>query len=356
MTRIEIFYAKMVCRFSTNKRIAIWRKLVSLLKNDFTLVNALNRLQMTESHGGAKPNEPFAICLREWERNLERGYSFSEATRGWIPTDETLLLTSSDMSSLIVALENVGRIVVANKRIGRAVFSAIAYPLLLLVLVFGIIIMVGIYLVPPLAEVAGEGMVWTGGAASLIWLSEWAGRYWKFIAFLFVIAMVIIWLSLPIWSGRLRAMFDKFPPWNIYKIRVSVGWMMSMAAMVSSGVSIPDAMRVIADNANKYLRDILDKTLRHIANGDNLGNALQNTGMDFPSEELIGDLAVYSDMNDFDENLNHIANEFLEESVRKIESLSDALNTVGILLISGVIAWVVLGTFQMQDQITAFLS
>ena len=129
-----------------------------------------------------------------------------------------------------------------------------------------------------------------------------------------------------------------------------------MAAMVSSGVSIPDAMRIIADNANGYVRNILDKTLRHIANGDNLGNALQNTGMDFPSEELIGDLAVYSDMNDFDENLNHIANEFLEESVRKIESLSDALNTVGILLISGVIAWVVLGTFQMQDQITAFLS
>ena len=356
MTKVELFYAKMVCRFSTDKRISIWRKLVSLLKNDFTLVNALNRLQMTESHGGARPNEPFAICLREWERNLERGYSFSDATRGWIPTEETLLLTSSNMSSLIVALENVGRIVVANKRIGRAVFGAIAYPLLLLVLVVGIIIMVGIYLVPPLAEVAGEGMVWTGGAASLIWLSEWAGRYWKFIAFVFVVAVVIIWLSLPVWSGRVRVMFDRLPPWNIYKIRVSVGWMMSLAAMVSAGVSIPDAMRVIADNANKYLRDILDRTLRHIANGDNLGNALQNTGMDFPSQELIGDLSVYSDMNDFDENLNHIANEYLEESVRKIESLSDALNTVGILLISGVIAWVVLGTFQMQDQITAFLS
>lgn len=356
MTKVEIFYAKMICRFSTDKRISIWRKLVSLLKNDFTLVNALNRLQMTESHGGARPNEPFAICLREWERNLERGYSFSEATRGWIPTEETLLLTSSNMSSLIVALENVGRIVVANKRIGRAVFGAIAYPLLLLVLVVGIIIMVGIYLVPPLAEVAGEGMVWTGGAASLIWLSEWAGKYWKFIAFIFCVVVVFAWLSLPNWSGRLRAMFDKLPPWNIYKIRVSVGWMMSLAAMVSAGVSIPDAMRVIADNANKYLRDILDKTLRHIANGDNLGNALQNTGMDFPSQELIGDLSVYSDMNDFDENLNHIANEYLEESVRKIESLSDALNTVGILLISGVIAWVVLGTFQMQDQITAFLS
>ncbi len=356
MSGIEVFYAKMVCRFSTDKRISIWRKLVSLLKNDFTLVNALNRLQMTESHGGSRPNEPFAICMREWERNLERGLSFSEATRGWIPAEETLLLTSGNMSSLIVALENVGRIVVANKRIGRAVFGAIAYPLLLLVLVFGIIIMVGIYLVPPLAEVAGDGIVWTGGAASLIWLSEWAGKYWKFIAFLLGISVVFMWLSLPVWSGRLRAVFDRFPPWSIYKIRISVSWMMSLAAMVSAGVSIPNAMRVIADNANKYLRNILDKTLRHIANGDNLGNALQNTGMDFPNQELIGDLSVYSDMNDFDENLNHIANEYLEDSVRKIESLSDVLNTIGILLISGVIAWVVLGTFQMQDQITAFLS
>lgn len=356
MTSVEIFYAKMVCRFSTDKRIAIWRKLVSLLKNDFTLVNALNRLQMTESHGGAKPNEPFAICMREWEKNLEKGLSFAEATRGWIPTEETLLLTSSNMSSLIVALENVGRIVVATKRISRAVFSAIAYPLLLFVLVLGIIVMVGIYLVPPLAEIAGDNMVWTGGASSLIWLSSWVGKYWKFMAFVLVVVIGLIWLSLPVWSGRLRATFDKLPPWSIYKIRVSVGWMMSLAAMVSAGVSIPDAMRVIADNANKYLRDILDRTLRHIANGDNLGNALQNTGMDFPNQELIGDLSVYSDMNDFDENLSHISNEYLEDSVRKIESVSDALNTVGILLISGVIAWVVLGTFQMQDQITAFLS
>ena len=356
MNRIEIFYAKMVCKFSKDKRIAIWRKLVSLLKNDFTLVNALNRLQMIESHGGAKPNEPFAICLREWEKNLERGMSFSEATRGWIPTEETLLLTSGNMSSLVVALENVGRIIVANKRIGSAVFGAIAYPILLLVLVFAIIIMVGIYLVPPLSAVAGEGMVWSGGAASLIWLSNLAGNYWRGFAIVCVVLGLLIWWSLPRFSGRLRAILDNLPPWSIYKLRLSVSWMMSLSAMVASGVAIPDAMRMLADNSNKYLRRILEETLHYIANGDNLGNALQNTGMDFPNQELIGDLTIYSDMNDFDENLTQISNDYLENSVKKIESLADTLNTVGILLISGVIAWIVMGTFQMQDQITAFLS
>ena len=356
MNKLEILYAKIVCRFSKDKRITIWRKLVSLLKNDFTLVDALNRIQMTESRGGAKPNEPFAICMREWEKNLERGLSFSEATRGWIPAEETLLLTSGNMSSLVVALENVSRIIVANKRISGAVFGAVAYPLLLLVLVVAIVIMVGIYLVPPLAEVAGDSMVWTGGAATLIWVSNLASKYWQIISIIFVGIGVLVWWSLPRWSGRLRAAFDKFPPWSIYKIRLSVGWMMSLAAMVSSGVAIPDAMRMLADNSNRYLRKILDATLHYIANGDNLGDALQNTGMDFPNQELIGDLSIYADMNDFDSNLNQISNDYLENSVKKIESVSSALNSVGILLITAVIAWIVLGTFQMQDQITAFLS
>lgn len=356
MTKLEIFYAKMVCRLSNDKRIAIWRKLVSLLKNDFTLVNALNRLQMIESRGGAKPNEPFAICMREWEKNLERGMSFSEATRGWIPAEETLLLTSGNMSSLIVALENVGRIIVANKRIGSAVFSAIAYPTLLLVLVFAIIIMVGLYLVPPLSAVAGDNMVWSGGAASLIWLSNLAGKYWQAFSICFIVFMIFVWWSLPRFAGRLRVMFDGLPPWNIYKIRLSVGWMMSLSAMVAAGVTIPDAMRMLADNSNRYLRHILEEALHYIANGDNLGDALQNTGMKFPNEELIGDLTIYADMNDFDENLTQISNDYLENSVKRIEALAETLNTVGILLISAVIAWVVLGTFQMQDQITAFLS
>ena len=356
MNKLEILYAKLVCRFSRDKRVTIWRKLVSLLKNDFTLIDALNRIQMIESKGGAKPNEPFAICMREWEKNLERGLSFSEATRGWVPAEETLLLTSGNMSSLVVALENVSRIIVANKRISGAVFGAIAYPLLLLVLVIGIIIMVGIYLVPPLAEVAGDSMVWTGGAATLIWVSNLASKYWHIVAIIFVASGVLVWWSLPRWAGRIRAAFDKIPPWNIYKIRLSVGWMMSLAAMVSSGVAIPDAMRMLADNSNRYLRKILDETLRYIANGDNLGDALQNTGMDFPNQELIGDLTIYADMNDFDSNLNQISNDYLENSVKKIESVSNVLNSVGILLITAVIAWVVLGTFQMQDQITAFLS
>lgn len=356
ITKIELLYAKLMFRTNTEKRMSICRKLASLLRNDFTLIDALERLEMIESKNGTKPREPFAIVMRQWQKNLERGMSFSEATRGWVPPEETLLVTSGNLSNLVVALENVGRVVDGTQRIRRAMTTAIAYPLFLLALTFGIIIMVGVYLVPPLAEVAGNQVIWRGSARSLVWLSDFSIKYWYYFLVVFASAVAIIWLSLANWSGRMRAVFDKLPPWNIYKIQVSVGWLMSLGAMVSAGVTIPDAIRMLADSANKYLRKILESALRFIANGDNLGVALQKTNRDFPETEIIGDLTIYADMNGFDENLNQIANDYLNESVRKMEKISNTLNSVGILLVSAIIAWVVLGTFQMQDQITSALT
>ena len=311
---------------------------------------------MIESKNGTKPNEPFAIVMRQWQKNLERGMSFSEATRGWVPPEETLLVTSGNLSNLVVALENVGRVVDGTQRIKRAMTTAIGYPMFLLALTFGIIIMVGLYLVPPLAEIAGNNIVWHGTAKSLIWLSDFSIKYWYFFLVIFASIVAIIWVSLPNWSGRMRVLFDKLPPWNVYKIQVSVGWLMSLAAMVSAGITIPDAMRMLSDSANRYLRRILDIALRYIANGDNLGVAMANTRKNFPDNEIIGDLTIYADMNGFDENLTQVANDYLDESVRKMEKVSNTLNSIGILLISAIIAWVVLGTFQMQDQITAAIS
>lgn len=356
MNRLNQWYARLVFRFNTEKRIALLRKLASLLRNDFTLMNALGRLEMIESNNGRNPNEPFAIVMRAWQQNLERGMSFSETTRGWLPDEETLLVTSGNISNLVIALENTTRVVESAGRIRRAVRSAIAYPLFLLVLTFGIVVMVGLYLVPPLVEVAGSDIIWRGAAGGLISMSNFTVKYWYIFALLFIALIFIVWLSLANWSGRLRAKFDKLPPWNIYKIHVSVGWLMSLSSMIAAGITMPDAMRMLADNARRYLRSILDMALHYIANGDNLGVALSKTGRDFPSKEIIGDLMIYADMTDFDKNMISIANDYLDESVRKMESISNVLNSIGIMLVSAIIAWVVLGTFQMQDQITAVLS
>lgn len=353
MNKLEILYAKLVFKTNTEKRMAVSRKVASLLRNNFTLMDALSRIEMIESRNGQKPNEPFAIAMREIQKNLERGMTFSEATRGWVPNEETLLLMSGNVSSLLVSLENVGRVVEGINRIKRAMWSAIAYPLFLLFLTFGIIVMVGLYLVPPLAEAAGSEVIWHGTAASLIWVSDFANKYWFIFGAVIVGLVVLSWLSLPVWTGRIRTLFDKIPPWSTYKLQLSVSWLMSLAAMVSADVRVTDALRLLVNTSNRYLSSILEDTLHHMANGENLGNALALTGRDFPSNEIIGDLMIYSDMVDFNKNLDKIARDYMEESVRKMENISNIMNSIGIILVSVIIGWVVFGTFQMQEQITS---
>jgi type II secretory pathway component PulF len=190
----------------------------------------------------------------------------------------------------------------------------------------------------------------------LVWVADFSKDWWMVVVIVFVSAMFAIWISLANWSGASRAKFDNLPPWNMYKIQASVGWMMSLAAMVKSGGSIPVVMRMLADNTTPYMRNILNNALKYIANGDNLGAALANTGSNFPSDEIIGDLEIYADMNDFDNNLEKIAGDYLDTSVRQMEAVSSTMNSIGILLVSVIIGWVVFGTFQMQDQITAALT
>lgn len=356
MEKLELLYAKLVFKMNTERRLALMRKLASLLRNNFSLMDALGRIEQIESHDGKKPGEPYAIVMREWQKNLEQGMSFADATRGWLPATETLLLTSANISNLVSALENLDVVVNGITKIKRAMRNAIAYPLFLLVLTFAIIIMVGVYLVPPLASVAGPNVVWTGAAGILISVSHFCLQYWHTILAGFVVLCFFVWAGLPNWSGWLRTKFDMLPPWNIYKMHTSVSWLMSLSAMVSGGMALPDAMRVLADNSNRYLRNILESALHYIANGDNLGVALSKTERDFPNNEIIGDLTIYSEMNDFSQNISRIANDYLSDSVRKMESIASVLNSVGILLVSVIIAWVVLATFQMQDQITMMLS
>lgn len=355
MTKLDLWWAKFSFRFDTQKRMAISNKIASLLRNNFTLMDALHRIEMLESKNGKKPDEAFAIAMREIQKNMERGMTFSEATRGWVPGEETLLLMSGNMSNLLTSLENISRVVDGVSRIKRAMVSALAYPLFLFVLTVGIIVMVGLYLVPPLTQAAGNGIEWKGTAQSLIWVSEFANKYLYSFSICVVVLILLIWVSLANWTGKLRAVFDKYPPWSIYKLQLSVSWMMSLAAMVSADVSVPDAMKMLADNSNRYLSSILNETLHYISNGENLGVALASTGKNFPSEEIIGDLSIYSDMNDFDKSVNKIANDYMESAVRRMESISATMNGAGMALVSIVMGWVVMGTFAMQEQITAVL-
>ncbi len=348
---INRYYAMIICRMSNGARLKIYRKLISLLRNRFSLMDALDRIRAIITNDGKNPDEPLALAILYWSRSLQNGNPFSVALEGWAPASERLMLSVGDVSHLEGALENLIKVTEGTTKMKQPLVSAISYPMFLSMMTVLIIYAIGVYMVPPMMN-AAPNTRWTGTARDLVQLSVWIQKNWL-IAFAFLpTVFFLIYLTLGRWKGKTRSWFDNVPPWSLYRIFVGVTWMLAMAALVRAGTPVSQALRSLRHDASPYLLYRIDSALVFINNGDNLGEALNKSGLGFPDKEIIGDLRIYSEMDNFQGALDQMANEWLENSVTGISEKAAVLNMVATLFVSGAIAWAVMGTFSMQDQIT----
>lgn len=351
-SKIEEYYAKMIIQFSNKTRLKLYRKIASLMKNRFSLMDALEMLHDGASNGGKNPGEPLAIAIAAWGRALNNGMTFSDALKGWAPDRERLMLSVGDVSDLESALLNLIKVTEGSTKMIRPIIGAISYPAFLMMMAILIIYAIGVYMVPPMID-AAPTVIWRGMARDLVDLSAWIKDNWLIAFSSLPIIMIIIYATIGIWTGPIRVFFDKLPPWSLYKVFTGISWLLALSALVKGGTPVSTALRALRRDASKYLKERIDRTLIYVNNGDNLGQALAKTKLDFPDEEIIADLKIYSELDNFEEALDNLANEWLEESVYMIEQRASVLNMVALLAISGVIAWAVMGTFDMQDQITS---
>lgn len=352
LNSIEVYYAKMICNFSNEARLKIYRKLAALMRNRFSLMDALDMLHDGITNGGKNPGEPMAIALASWGKALQNGLPFSDALKGWAPSRERLMLSVGDVSDLESALLNLIKVTEGSTKMIRPIISAISYPSFLFMMSIVIIWAIGVYMVPPMID-AAPGVRWVGTARTLVDISDWIKVNWMFAFVTFPIVMLVIYLTIGIWTGPVRAVIDGIPPWSLYKVFMGITWLLALSALVKGGVPVSTALQALKRDSNAYLKERIDKTLAFIKNGDNLGQALMKTGLNFPDKEIISDLKIYSELDNFEEALGKLADDWLEESVYMIEQKASLLNMVALLAVAGVIAWAVFGVFEMQDQITS---
>lgn len=352
LNTIEEYYAKMIIQFSNKTRLKLYRKIASLMKNRFSLMDALDMLHDGASNGGKNPGEPLAIAIAAWGKSLNNGMTFSDALKGWAPDRERLMLSVGDVSDLESALLNLIKVTEGSTKMIRPIVGAIAYPAFLMMMAVLIIYAIGVYMVPPMID-AAPTVVWHGMAADLVGLSAWIKDNWLVAFSTLPVLMIVIYATIGIWTGPIRVIFDRLPPWSLYKVFTGISWLLALSALVKGGTPVSTSLRALRRDASRYLKERIDRTLIFINNGDNLGQALAKTNLGFPDEEIIGDLKIYSELDNFEEALDNLANEWLEESVYMIEEKAGILNMVALLAIGGVIAWAVMGTFEMQDQITS---
>lgn len=345
-------------RHSTSARLRLWRKLASLLANGVPLLRGLTELyeRRVQTHG---PQHMEALALRIWRERISNGGTLATAIEGWVTTDEQMLVgAGEEQGDMGQAFDRLELLLTSRSLILKAVLAGVSYPLVLLCLVFGLLIFYAWKIIPVYLSVAdAQGGSFTGLAASLVWLSG-AVRHWVWLWILLTVLGLLLFLgSLSRWDGALRVRLDRYAPYSVYRVMRGTAWMLSLAALVSVGRRIEDALVLLQQHERgRWSRRRSALCLAGIRRGLSLGAALEAAHTEFPDREVIADLLIYSRLNGADKAINILAQDLLADSLARIQNQSLLMRNVGFLAVAGVIAWTTSGLIDMNIQMGRLLS
>lgn len=353
MTKFERGFLKL--QFSSKARLRIYRKIIRLLENGVPLPAALESMYAHASNDGKSKRKPEAVVIDAWLRQVKNGKSLGVAIQGWVPETDRVVIDAGEASGdLPSAVENACFLYEGQKKIRSAVIKGIAYPAFLLTMVIAFLFLFGLNVIPKFATVLPREQ-WTGLAEQMAGLSDFVqSGLIPCLVGLACLGVLIAW-SMPRWTGRLRVRFDKIPPWSIYKLVAGSGFLLSFAALTKAGVKQTSALRSIANGAKPWFHERITRTLMLVNNGLDLGEALHRSGLQFPDVETINDLRTYAKLNAFDEMLMKLGRENLEDTVARIEQQGTLMRNAGIILMGVTLAWLFMGIFAIQQQITSNL-
>ena len=135
----------------------------------------------------------------------------------------------------------------------------------------------------------------------------------KALAFAFFPALfTLIYTTIGIWTGPTRKAIDDCPPWSLYKMFMGITWLLSLSALIKGGVPISVALTSLRKDSNRYLCERIDRAMDFIKNGDNLGQALSKSKLNFPDKEIVADLRIYAELGNSFGGIRKLANRINE--------------------------------------------
>lgn len=339
--------------FNNKIRKKVWKRLSTQIARNISLNSSL---QMLRDQYLKKNNTSLASMFSDVFENYNNAQNLGTSFRNYIPYDELTLISSAESSGKMA--EGFGlasKIVTAKQRINSALRSALAYPFFLFSLFLVLILTISFMLIPNFALISNPEK-WQGSAYLLYLISSFvASPFGLIFGLLLFVGVIAMFYSFPNLTGKTRTFLDRFPPYSFYRLTVGVTWLFAFSSLMSAGKQQIDILEdmMLSDTSSPYLKERVRAIhANFIGNDFGFGSALALTNMNFPDEELIDDLQVYSELSNFEEMLSEIADDWLNEGVEKIQESSKILNTFFLLLITALIILVIMAFQSLQQTLT----
>ncbi|WP_353980878.1 type II secretion system F family protein [Salinicola endophyticus] len=330
--RIRLSFAKVW--IDARKRSDFYASLRLLLKNGVSLRDALTAMLSVYSAEGRHPWRPMALMTEDLlSRVADEGLTLSRGVSSWAPPSEALALSAGEQGNdLSGALERCRELIRVQGTIKKTLLSAAVGPLLQLLGMGVAAYVFSTRLVPALlsrldpSQLSLSNRLIRNGA-------DVVANFWPLLLIGSVVSVLAILLSIPHWHGRSRLWVERIPPWSIYREVVGSSFLIDIAVLIGSGMQIRIALQRMSEFASPYLRERIDMTLDYVMTGSDLGKALHQSRLNFPSREGVEALRLLASLSGFEKTLGEFGRDWLERSVERVKRQAAIFN-FGMLILN----------------------
>lgn len=349
----ELSRSMAMWKFRTNRKIRfrVFRKLQGMLAMNEALSRALERLWYNSSEMGKYPNRPAALALREWLQKDRAGQSLSEGMAGWVPSAELYMIRAGEESGTVAkSLASIQMMGESARQMRSAISQAVSYPIFMIILISGVLWMFGVNLISNMRANAPKAVMESIGPLADV--SDFIMQWGIAVALVVVTLMILVTVTLPFWCGRIRAKFDKYPPWSWFRIWQGTGFMLGISALMGAQVPLRRALEIMEQQGNPWMRERVSAAIVAVLQGKNLGEALRMNDFGFPDPQVALDMEILSERGDIGAVIEEVTQEWIREQIDELRTQSVVVRNMGLAVVGATIAFAMMSILHITVVIT----
>jgi len=247
--------------------------------------------------------------------------------------------------SLDVILVRLAEFTEAAAELRSKVSSAMTYPIIMLVVTFGLLSLMFIFVIPKMVAVfeSAPGLVLPWYTVMLIQLSQFMVNYWYLVfgSMALVYFGFINWKKTPEGSEKWDEISLKLPVAGPVIRMVAVSrFTRTLATLLTGGVPMLSAMDIVRNVVNNHVLALaIDEARSNISEGESIAGPLKKSGQ-FPPI-VIHMVSIGEKTGDLENMLMQVSDAYDFQVKNKVDGLTGIMGPVVIVIMGLVIAVIV---------------
>lgn len=333
---------------SQKHRLVLYTLVADLLDDGVPLYTALTLMQNNE--GEKVYGKSFIKKLAIIAEKMKSSSSVADVLSSIVPPQDLSVINAAEKSGqLSQGMRMLTFMIQKNNEIMTLLQQSLMTPIILIIVVLFVIMGYSLQVFPTFLSVLPFSE-WPAVTKTLYNFGTYLSEGGMFTIALFsIVAVVLIRLSMPLFSGVIRTKFlDKIPPYNYYKLLQLGLFLRMLSTLMLNGIPIMDALVLMKRRSTPWLGTHLQKFIDNMKSGRSYKESL-DTG--FLTDEMLLTVNIYSGLDSFSVTVRKMAEKCDVKILEDIKKLSEILKNLSLISLASSVIWIFSAIFSLVDKL-----